>query len=146
MNKIIKRMVIFAMAVIVGLSVTGCGGDNRNVPEEPMEIVTGLLDDEVVGEGEQRFILTITDKDGGEISITVNTDETTVGAALLKAGVITGEKGPYGLYIKSVNGITADYDKDKTYWGFYINGEYAMTGIDMTDIEKGRVYGLKVEK
>ncbi len=146
MNNIIKKTIVFAMAVIFALSAAGCSGNNRDVPDEPVNTVTGFMDDEVVGEGEKRFILTITDKDGDEISITVNTDETTVGTALLKAGVITGEAGPYGMYIKTVNGITADFDKDKTYWAFYINGEYAMTGIDMTDIEKGRIYGLKVEK
>ncbi len=33
---------------------------------------------------------------------------------------------------KTVNGMTADYDKDGVYWAFYINGVYAMTGIDAT--------------
>ena len=52
----------------------------------------------------------------------------------------------YGLYIKSVNGIVADYDVDATYWAFYINGEYAMTGVEMTPIAEGDSYLLKVEK
>lgn len=45
-----------------------------------------------------------------------------------------------------VNGIIADYDVDKTYWAFYINGEYAMSGVDTTKIEEGAAYSLKVEK
>ena len=48
--------------------------------------------------------------------------------------------------IKEVNGILADYEKDATYWGFYINGEYAMTGADMTDAVDGDSYLFKVEK
>ena len=57
-----------------------------------------------------------------------------------------GEDGQYGLYVKTVNGITADYDVDGTYWAFYINGEYAMSGVDVTDIAAGSTYAFKVEK
>ena len=60
--------------------------------------------------------------------------------------LITGEQGEYGLYVKTVNGVTADYDKDGTYWAFYINGEYGMTGVDVTTITEGESYSLKVEK
>ena len=52
----------------------------------------------------------------------------------------------YGLYVKTVNGITADYAVDQTYWAFYINGEYAMAGVDSTPVENGTVYALKVSK
>ena len=47
---------------------------------------------------------------------------------------------------KTVNGITADYDVDQTYWAFYVDGEYAMTGVDATDIVEGSQYMFKVEK
>lgn len=50
---------------------------------------------------------------------------TTVGKALLDQGVIAGEDSSYGLYVKTVNGTTLDYDTDGMYWAFYINGEYA---------------------
>ena len=70
----------------------------------------------------------------------------TVGAALLKLGVIAGDDSEYGLYVKTVNGETADYDADGTYWGFYINGEYAMTGVDATTLETGATYAFRVEK
>jgi len=78
--------------------------------------------------------------------VTVHTDEKTVGDALTSLGILEGEEGPYGLYIKSVNGIAADYDKDGVYWAFYVGEEYASTGVDMTDIEDGASYALKVEK
>ena len=48
--------------------------------------------------------------------------------------------------MKTVNGVTADYDKDGTYWAFYINGEYAMSGVDTTAVEEGATYAFKVEK
>ena len=48
--------------------------------------------------------------------------------------------------MKTVNGITADYDVDQTYWAFYIDGEYAQTSVDMTAVNDGSVYKLAVEK
>ena len=60
--------------------------------------------------------------------------------------MIAGEDAEYGLYVKTVNGITAEYEVDGTYWAFYINGEYGMTGVDQTAVEEGASYSFKVEK
>ena len=46
----------------------------------------------------------------------------------------------------AVNGIAADWDKDQTYWAFYINGEYATTGISDTPITADTTYGLTLTK
>ena len=91
------------------------------------------------------FTFIVVDKDGAETSFTISTDKKTVGDALLAEGLIEGEEGAYGLYVKKVNGIVADYNIDQTYWAFYINGEYAMTGVDQTDVEDGATYALKAE-
>ena len=73
---------------------------------------------------------------------TIKTDAKTVGDALLENELIAGDEGAYGLYIKVVNGLRADYDKDMAYWAFAIDGEMAMTGVDMTDIVDGGKYEL----
>lgn len=80
------------------------------------------------------------------VAFTLHTDAETVGAALFENGLIEGEDGPYGLYVKVVNGITADYDIDQSYWSFYINGGYAMSGVDTTEITEGNVYQLVYTK
>lgn len=80
------------------------------------------------------------------ITFTIHTDKETVGAALMEHELISGEDGAYGLYIKKVNGITADFDVDQSYWAFYINGEYAMTGVDTTKIKEGEIYQLAYTK
>ena len=92
------------------------------------------------------FTLEVVDAEGNKETTTVETTEKTVGAALLKEGIVEGEDGPYGLYIKKVNGIFADYETSGTYWAFYVNGEYATTGPDQTDIEANATYTFKVEK
>lgn len=100
----------------------------------------------VLGEGETKFLFTVVDKDGAETTFEIHTDKETVGEALSEQNLIEGEDGEFGLYVKTVNGITADYDTDGTYWAFYINDEYAMSGVDTTQIEAGSSYSFKVEK
>jgi hypothetical protein len=85
------------------------------------------------------------DKEGSETQFEIHTEKETVGEALVELGLIAGEESEYGLYVKTVNGITADYDKDGVYWAFYINGEYAQTGVDSTKIAEGESYSFKVE-
>ena len=80
------------------------------------------------------------------VTFTIKTDKDTVGAALLEHNLIAGEESQYGLYVKVVNGMTADYDVDQSYWAFYINGEYAMTGVDSTTITEGAIYQLAYTK
>lgn len=136
---ILCMMLIAAMALVT----TGC---NDNTSQEAAQTTSAATETQVVGEGETKFAFTVVDKDGVETSFEVHTDKEMVGEALQECGLLEGEEGPYGLYVKTVNGITADYDVDQTYWAFYINGEYAMTGVDVTTITEGDTYALKVEK
>jgi len=69
-----------------------------------------------------------------------------LGAALSELGLIDGEEGEYGLYVKTVNGKTADYDTDGMYWALYINDEYAQSGVDTVEIKEGDSYSFKMEK
>ena len=68
-----------------------------------------------------------------------------VGFALIEHKLIEGEQGQYGMYIKSVLGQTLDYETDGMYWAFYVNGEYALTGVDQTPIQPDTAYLLKAE-
>ena len=99
-----------------------------------------------VPEVKKDFTFIVVDKNGNETTFQISTAKATVGEALLAEGLIEGESGAYGLYVKKVNGILADYDINKTYWAFYINGEYAFSGVDTTPVEQGATYSFKVEK
>lgn len=129
-------MLIIAMAVFS----TACGGKD-NVSSK----VEAAQDGDVLGEGKTQFTFVVVDKEGSKTQLEIHTDKETVGEALLELGVIAGDKGDYGLYVKTVNGITVDYDEDGKYWAFYIDDEYAATGVDSTPIEDGKVYTFKVE-
>jgi len=139
-QKSLSVILCFVLVAAMALCATGCGKSHDSVRPR----LYG--EDCALGEGATQFELTVADDQGEEIIFDISTDQTTVGAALQELGLIEGEEGDFGLYIKSVNGIIADYDVDGTYWAFYINGEYAMSGVDTTEIEEGATYALRVEK
>ena len=113
-----------------------------------MALFTGCSDTKktAANEGEKAFTLLVVDGDGNEKRFEITSNAATVGEALLAEKLIAGEDGPYGLYIKTVDGITVDYNKDGAYWSFYVGDTYATSGVDTTEIQDGQTYSLKVEK
>ena len=95
--------------------------------------------------GKTAFTVITVDLEGNETVFEIKTKAATVGEALLAEGLIAGEQGDYGLYIKTVNGLTLDWDKDGKYWAVYVNGEYAMSGVDTIAPESGAVYTFQPE-
>lgn len=134
-----KKILSLVLSAVLLLSLAAC------TPGETLPENSTVNDGATVGEGSVSFPLTIVDKEGNEIHVTVNTDQEMVGEALFETGLAVGSQGDYGLYISHVNGIKAVYEEDGVYWAFYINGEYAQTGVDLTPIAEGESYMLKVE-
>lgn len=148
-NKKLTSLLLCMMLILsMALSTTGCGGkqETENTTETTEATQDTETESNVLGEGETEFTCIVVDGDGNETSFEIHTDKETVGDALLELELIEGEDGEYGLYVKTVNGITADYDADGTYWAFYINDEYAQTGVDSTPVTDGDTYSFKVEK
>ena len=141
MKKQIQMTISLLLSVFLLLSFAAC---NKVDKEGLWENATYRRDMEF-GEGEKTVAVEVKVEDQS-VTFTIHTDKDTVGAALLEHELIAGEEGAYGLYIKVVNGITADYDVDQSYWAFYVNGEYAMTGVDTTNISEGTVYTLERKK
>ena len=132
---------VLAFVLIAAAALTGCSGapTETTAPTAPDGAVTEL------GEGSKTFELTVEDKEGVIHSYLIHTDEEMVGFALIEHELIEGEQGQYGMYIKSVLGQTLDYETDGMYWAFYVNGEYALTGVDQTPIQADTAYLLKAE-
>lgn len=150
MTRLKKRLSLILCIVLIAAMTqftTACSNNtstNSDVKDQT-EQSTSETEISVLGEGEKEFLFTVTDTDGKETSFTIHTDKKTVGEALLDVNLIAGEESEHGLYVKTVNGITVDYDKDGKYWAFYVDGEYAATGVDSTDIAEGSTYSFKVE-
>lgn len=143
MKNIIKSTISAVLILAFILCLASCAGADDKA--------SGLwknatyTEDTELGSGAKTFSLEVKVEDK-IITFTVHTDKDTVGEALIENGIVSGEEGPYGLYIKVVNGMTADYDVDQSYWAFYIDGEYAMSGVDATEIVEGAKYQLAREK
>lgn len=131
-NSSMKKMLslVLCIVLIAALALTGCSG-------KPAETTAPA--------GEKTFTFVVTDPEGVDTTFEITSTAATVGEALIAEGLLQGEQGEYGLYVKTVNGLTLDYDTDGMYWGFYVNGEYALTGVDQTPITEGETYQFKAE-
>ena len=141
LSLIVCIVLIAAMALIT----TGCNDKKDDFGSSLPSTTVSQTESQELGKGDTKFTFTVTDAKGKETSYKIATDKKTVGDALVELGLIAGEQGDYGLYVKTVNGITVDYDKDGKYSAFYVDGEYAQKGIDATEITEGATYSLKVE-
>lgn len=149
-KKLLSFILCMTLIVAMALLATGCNdGTGNGTPSgegtEGNVQTNAQAESNQLGEGSITFTLTVVDKEGNETQFEIHTDKETVGEALTELELIAGEESGYGLYVKTVNGITADYDKDGVYWAFYVNGEYAQTGVDSTMITEGDNYSFKVE-
>ena len=132
-----RSVLSLVLVAAMVLMFAGCG----QAPQEPE---TPQNQQEVQ---EKSFAFQVVELDGTKKEFTVKYDsEKSVGEALVNEGLISGSDSQYGLMADTVNGQKYNYDDDKVYWAFYIDGEYAMTGVDATPIEDGKVYCFKAEK
>ena len=158
MKKWLSFILCVALIAAFALTTVGCTDNTPEAPETSGNATVTTAEGGTVpetpdqstptvkGEGATVFYFNVVDKDGNETKFEIHTDKTIVGEALLELGLIEGEEGDYGLYVKKVNGITADYNVDGTYWAFYVGDDYGMTGVDLTEIEAGATYAFKVSK
>ena len=144
------RIYAFLICTAVAVCMAGCSdkeSSSRSGGDASSDnlLVSSQATDNTLGEGDTSFVFEVTGTDGNTASFKINTNEKTVGDALSKLGLIEGDDTEFGLYVKTVNGTTLDFDKDGKYWAFYIDGEYAMTGVDSTDIDETSVYEFRAE-
>ena len=145
MKKIITYLLVLTTAVMLLLGTAACGkhadrGDENGLWENAI-----YLSDTELGKGENTAVVEVK-ADNRTVAFTIHTDSKTVGEALAENNLIAGDEGEYGIYIKAVNGITADYDVNQSYWAFYADGEYALSGADSTEISENTVYQLVYTK
>ena len=125
-NFIFTRFLAVVLALIYTLSMTlalvSCSDDDDKIEGTGTPITITL---EVIG------------PDGSSKEHSVSTDSSkNLRQALEGAGLISGDEGAYGLYVKVVDGITADYDVDGSWWSLTKDGVLC-SGVDSTEIADG---------
>lgn len=143
------RLVCLVLTVLLAaaaLCLTGCSKQDATPAADAQTQAADENAPKDVGEGDKLFYFNVTFSDGETSSYAVHTDAETVGDALVSLDLIAGDDSEYGLYVKTVEGETLDYDADHMYWAFYEGEEYAMNGVDATNITEGATYAFVATK
>ncbi len=128
-SKALLSVISLVLIAAMALAITGCSNN-----ENP------------AGNTQKTFVFKVVDLDGTEKSFDITTDAATVGEALIAENLISGTTGEYSLMVDTVNGIKYEYTADGAYWAFHIDGEYAMSGVDTTEITNGATYSFVATK
>lgn len=142
----IKKMLSFIVCIVLiaAMALTTIGCNDNSTESEPYKVLNET-DIRELGDGETQLSFTVVDPEGKESHFVIYTDKTILSDALLEHDLIAGEDSEYGLYVKTVNGITLDYNKDGKYWAFYVNDAYATKGVEKTEIDDSAKYCFKAE-
>jgi len=139
--KTLTRLTLLLLTLLTLFSLVACADIDKTGAWE-----TATYDRNTeLGEGEKTVTVKVVAEEQ-ELTFTIHTDKKTLGEALLEHKLIDGEEGPYGMYIKKVNGIVADYDADQTYWSLSKGGVDMMVGVDGAEIADGEQYELTKKK
>lgn len=138
MCKKMKNVLCILLIAVMAISMGACG---KKTSDEKIWKDATYTEDTTVGEGKKTVTVAVVTPDK-TVTFTINTDSETLGDALLENKLIEGENGAYGMYIKKVIGMEADYNKTKTYWAVTKDGEYMSVGVDGEKISGGEKYEL----
>ena len=134
MKKILTSLLLLLLAAVLACGLISCADIDKTGDWE-----TATYDrDTKLGKGDKTITVQVI-ADGQTLTFTVKTDKENLEDALVEVDLIDGDESAFGLYIKKVNGIVADYDTDKTYWAITKSGEETL-GAKSTLIADGDCY------
>ena len=155
----VKKSFALVLALVLALGMTACGNGESSSSGAASSAASSEVSSEAVsseaasseaapeesaaGEeetaGSKTITLTVVHGDGTSNDITVSTDAENLRDALEAEGIIAGEDGPYGMFVQTVDGETAD-DGEQEWWCLTKGGEMWNYGVDDTEIADGDVY------
>ena len=125
LNPFIRFSVLFALIAVTALSFLSCSKEEAATNGTEITITVAVIN-----------------KAGETSEHEIKTTATDLGTALVESGLVEDNQSDYGLYILTVNGETADWNVDQSYWSLSKNGEALMTGASATTIADGEHYEL----
>jgi len=151
MKKIIALLLITLLSLTFAVACTPVETPNEEVstgadldvelPEAPEK------ENQILGkEGNTKFVFTVTHSDGSKVQFNVETTKDNLGDALLEGSIVKGDMGEFGLYVTEIDGEEASWEKEKSYWYFYKDGEALAEGISSTPIAEGDNFEARYTK
>ena len=137
-----KKLLCLILAVLM-LAGAFAAGTKKDLG--PLWESAAYTENTELGEGKTTITLDVVAGDK-TVTFTLKTDKTVLGDVLKEHKLVEGEDGEFGLFIKSVNGIEASWEKDQAYWNVTKSGEMLMTGVDGVTIANGEKYELTYTK
>ena len=148
-----KRGLALLLALALTLTLAACGGDSGSSQEsagessqsESAQSEESSQAESENGEGsseeaqEKTIAFQVVHKDGSTQDFEIATTAGTLREALEEEGLIAGEESPYGLYVETVDGETAD-EGNQEWWCLTKGGEMWNYGVDDTQIEDGDAF------
>lgn len=142
MKKTINSIICVTLSLVFVLCLVSC---NNKVDATGLWENATYLKDTKLGRGKTTVEVEVKVEEQ-TVTFTIRTDKTTLADVLIEHELISGEEGPYGLYVNTVNGMTLNKKSGNYYWAFYKDGEYLMTGVESTEISDGEHYEIVYER
>ena len=139
MNTLHKFAALTLSAVLSVCLLAGCGASaSSTASSAASSVASSVAASEVASsaaaETQATVEFTVTTADGSVSSVLLNvTDGEKLSTALAKAGIISQEEADAG-FVTTVNGETADYNKDQAWWCL-TDAAGEMTTVVVADIE-----------
>ena len=142
-----KLIALIAALLAAVLCFASCGKTETGTSTEATTVADAAPATDAESAAEQEKAVNVTvivkDKDGKATEFKIETKKTNLADALLEKALVTGDETEYGLYIKTVNGIRADYTEDKAYWAILDkDGNMLQTGASSTPVAEGDTFVL----
>ena len=122
-------LVLFCVAAA---TLTACG-------PRTTDLEATVIAEKEVGEGAKTITFTVVDGENQATVFTVHTDAEFLRGALEPHGIVAGDDTEYGLWVSTVNGITAN-DANQEWWKLYEGTEMSNYGVDSQAIVDGGSY------
>jgi flagellar basal body-associated protein FliL len=117
--------------------------DDSQVATETWTETTPEGSDDANDETTKNITIEVIDDQEQSVLYEVETDAEFLRQAMEESDMeFSGEESDYGMYVQTINGVTADYNTDGAYWAFYVDGDYCNYGIDSQPLEDGQAYQI----
>ena len=139
-----KKLFAFGMAAAMTLSLAACGGAASSAaPSEAASEASSEAASGQAADAKVKAEFTVTGADGESQTFTLEvTDGEKLSDALVEAGLISEEEAAAG-FVTTVNGETADWDKDQAWWCLTdATGEMTTVGVADIALHDGDSYAF----